>query len=73
MYSDSRKAIPLGGGIAFFISIREARMLRMIRDVRADMAEKAVVMFLIILAAFAAFQFLGVRISDVVNAVANGI
>ncbi len=47
--------------------------MRLIRDLRGDMAEKAVVMFLIILAAFAAFQFLGGRISDVVNAVAGAI
>jgi hypothetical protein len=47
--------------------------MRIFRDLRADMAEKAVVMFLIILAAYAAFQLLGMRISDVVNAVTNGI
>jgi hypothetical protein len=47
--------------------------MRIFRDLRADMAEKAVVMFLILLAAFGAFQLLGVKISDVVNAVANGI
>ena len=47
--------------------------MRIFRDLRADMAEKAVVMFLIILAAIAAFQLLGVRISDVVNSVAGAI
>jgi len=47
--------------------------MRIFRDLRADMAEKAVVMFLIILAAVAAFELLGVRISNVVNSVANAI